>query len=136
MTTVISWTEGEDRSVDTDALGEVLAEVTDAATEPVIVSLRAEGAEVHIVVGDPAGTALVYYPPGYTDVGVGSLHSVGDPDAAKANAWQPPLTAYYFGHHTEFPRWSVIQRELGERALAQFCEQPTEPPSAVLWEPD
>jgi Immunity protein Imm1 len=87
-----------------------------------------------VVAGDSTGTVVLYYPPGYE--GVGSLHSVGDAEAAAKNRWEPPLTAFYFGHHTEFPRWSVVTHDLGARAAREFCERPGEPPTAVMWEAD
>jgi Immunity protein Imm1 len=46
------------------------------------------------------------------------------------------LTAYYFGHHSEFPRWSAVSRDDAIRALAEFCERPHEPPAAIPWGAD
>jgi len=136
VSVLLTWREGERRSVDAKAINAVLAEVVAASSSPVIVVLEIDGAAMHVVVGDAKGTALGYFPPGYEATGTGSLHSVGDREAASADRWEPPLTAYYLGNHTEFPRWSVIRHELGERAIAQFCGRPTAPPEAVEWERD
>jgi hypothetical protein len=130
------WAADGSRAVDSATVTRMLAEVAAATNEPVIVVLEGHRAELTIVVGDPAGTVLTYYPPGYVETGVGSLHSVGDPDAAAADAWEPPLTAFFLGHHTEFPRWSVVAHEVGETAAVQFCERPSEPPRSVQWEAD
>jgi hypothetical protein len=70
----------------------------DAAERPIIVALRFEGAEITIVVGDPTGTTLVYFPPDYAQTALGSLLSVGDREAADADRGRPPLVADYFGH--------------------------------------
>lgn len=136
MSVLLTWREGEHRSVDAKALNAVLAEVAAASSTPVIVVLEIEGAAMHVVVGDASGTALGYFPPAYEATGTGSLHTVGDREGANAGAWEPPLTAYYLGHHTELPGWSLISHDLGERAIAQFCERPTGPPEAVEWERD
>ena len=84
--------------------------------------------------GDQTGTTLVYSPPDYA--GVGSLHSVADREAANADRREPPLVAYYFTHHTEFPRWSVVPQSLGQQAVQEFLETPSEPPRSMMWEPD
>src|SRR5712691_5210330 len=106
--TIARWAEGEEKVVDADTVTDALAEVAAVAVEPIIVVLEANGAAMDIVVGDPSGTVLAYFPQNYADVGLGSLHSVGDLEAASKDAWQPPLTAFYFDHHTELPRWSVV----------------------------
>ena len=136
MSVSLTWREGEHRSVDAKAIRAVLAEVAAASSTPVIVVLEIEDAAMHVVVGDVSGTVLDYFPPGYAATGTGSLHTVGDRAAASADASEPALTAYYLGHHTEFPRWSLISHELGQRAIAQFCERPTAPPDVVEWELD
>jgi len=130
-----SWVDGVSVPVEPATLHDVVAAAAvDAAEEPVIVALRAEGAEITFVVGDPTGTTLVYFPPGYD--GVGSLHSVADREAADADRWEPPLVAYYFTHYSEFPRWSVVPYSLGQQALQEFLETPSEPPRSIMWEPD
>jgi Immunity protein Imm1 len=130
-----SWVDGVSVPVEPATLPDVVAAAAvDAAEEPVIVALRAEGAEITFVVGDPTGTALVYFPPDYD--GVGSLHSVADREAADADRWEPPLVAYYFTHYSEFPRWSVVPYSLGQQALQEFLETPSEPPRSIMWEPD
>jgi immunity protein Imm1 of predicted polymorphic toxin system len=137
MSGVASWLEGRTTPIELATLRSVLDRATvDAAERPIIVALRAEGAEITVVVGDPTGTALVYFPPGYEDVAVGSLHSVGDREAADADRWEPPLVAYYFTHHSEFPRWSVIPLSHGQRALEEFLDRPSEPPRSITWGPD
>jgi len=59
-----------------------------------------------------------------------------DAEAATGEACEPPLTAFYFCHHTEFARWSVVVHEVDERAARLFCERPTEPPTVVSWQAD
>jgi hypothetical protein len=100
------------------------------------VALSSEGAEITIVVGDPTGTTLVYVPVDYAQNGVGSLMSVADREAASADHSEPPLVADYFTHWSEFPRWSVVPYSLGEQALAEFLDTPSEPPHSIMWEPD
>src|SRR5207248_11189891 len=63
----------------------------DVAERPIIVALSSEGAEITIVVGDPTGTTLVYFPVDYAQNGVGSLMSVADREAASADHSEPPL---------------------------------------------
>jgi hypothetical protein len=133
---IARWSEDDAAAVDADTVTSVLAEVGAASKQPIIVSLEDEGAELDLVVGDPSGTVLTYFPAGYADKATGSLHSVGDPEAARVDAWEPPLTAFFLGRHTEFPRWSVVAHDVGERAATEFCARPTTPPPAVPWEPD
>ncbi len=137
VTATARWSE--EHAVRTAAsadIAQLWAEIEASAVAPVILVLEAGGAEAHAVVGDTTGTALLYYPGGYEKAGAGSLHSVGDRARAERDDWESPLTAYYFGHHTEFPRWSVVPSVDGRRALAEFCERPNVPPTAILWEPD
>ena len=132
----VRWSDADARSVETEAVADVLADVARASSVPLVVAVDADGAAMNVVVGIADGTALTYFPPGYAKRAIGSLHSVGDAEAAKADAWEPPLVAYFFGAYTEFPRWSVIARELGDRAIREFGENPKTPPHAVTWEPD
>ncbi len=137
MPVTASWLdENEKRPLRCDSLADLLREAAASSPGPVIVVLEAAGASLHLLAGHATGTVVRYYPPAYEHVGVGSRHSIGDAEAAAIDAWQPPLTAYAFGHHTEFPRWSVVPHDVGECAARQFCELPTEPPAAVSWEPD
>jgi hypothetical protein len=123
--------------VERGTLGSVLEQASgDAAERPIIVALRSGGAEITVVVGDPTGTTLVYFPVDYAQTGVGSLVSVADREAADTDQSEPQLAADYFTHWTAFPRWSVVPHSLGERALAQFLESPAEPPSSIMWESD
>jgi hypothetical protein len=133
--------EREPRQVTCERVVDVLRDAATTAAQPVVCVLEADGAELNVVVGDPSGTVLVYYPPNYD--GVGSCHSVGNQAAIAVDsyagraAWNdPPLTAFYFGHHTEFARWMVVDHGVAEAAARQFCDQPSEPPSAVVWEID
>jgi len=129
--------EGQTVPVERATLRSVLDQASvDAAERPIIVALRSEGAEITVVVGDPIGTTLVYFPVDYAQTAVGSLLSVADREAADADRWEPPLVADYFTHWTEFPRWSVVPHLLGEKALAEFLATPSEPPPSVTWEPD
>jgi hypothetical protein len=137
MSGAASWVDGRTTPIERATLRSMLDRAAvDAGERPIVVALRAQDAVITVVVGDPSGTALVYYPPGYEDVAVGSLHSVGDRDAADADRWEPPLVADYFTHYTEYPRWSVVPRSDGERALEEFLERPSEPPCSITWEPD
>ena len=136
MTATARWSE--EHAVRTAAsadIAQLWAEIEGSAVAPVILVLEAGGAEAHAVVGDTTGTALLYYPGGYEKAEAGSLHSVGDRARAERDDWESPLTAYYFGHHTEFPRWSVVPSVDGRRALAEFCERPNVPPTAILGNP-
>jgi hypothetical protein len=137
MTANASWAEGlADRSTEADRVDELWAEIEAQVTQPSVLTLRAAGAEITAVVGDPTGTALVYFPPGYENTATRSLHSVGDPTGAERDEWEPPLVAFRLGHHTEFPRWSVVSHDAGRQALSNFCEHPQEPPAAIAWERD
>jgi len=86
-----------------------------------------------IVVGDPTGTSLWYFfgDPAET---AGFL-SLGDDEGAHSAQADSPLVASLFGDHTEFPRYSVIPHSLGEQALHEFIDDPTEPPRSVTWIP-
>jgi len=128
--------DGPTQALDSAGVASIWGEVEAQTTRPVILVVEAGEASVAAVVGDPDGTVLTYFPADYAATGTGSLHSVGDPAAAAADHWEPPVTAYQFGHHTEFPRWSVVPRSEGIRALEQFCERPEVPPSVIAWEPD
>src|SRR6266508_4535457 len=64
----VSWLDESDRRlVGCEALTNVLAEATATATEPAIVVLEASGAELHLVIGDPTGTVVLYYAVGCTN---------------------------------------------------------------------
>jgi hypothetical protein len=135
MTVLLRWTEETSAAVEAAELHDALAAIVPSRAEgAVIAELSAEGAEITVVVGDPTGTVLVYFPPSYFELATGSLLSVGND--ARNDRSQPPLTAFYFGHHTEFPRWSVVPYHLGEEALRQFCQEPATAPSVIAWEPD
>jgi hypothetical protein len=137
VTAIATWAEDEPaRSVDADEVDRLWADIESKAVDPVIVVLDAAGAQISAAVGDAIGTVLGYYPVGYEEAGTGSLHSVGDRGRADRDEWEPPLTAYYFGHHSEFPRWSVVPVDAGRRALAEFCQRPQEPPVSIDWAPD
>jgi hypothetical protein len=112
------------------------AEVEEQITDPVALVVTAADAAIHAVVGDAHGTVLLYFPPNYRNTATGSLLSVGDRAAAERDEWEPPVTAYYFGHHTELPKWSLIPHADGRRALALFCESPDLPPRGIDWEHD
>jgi hypothetical protein len=122
--------------VEAAGIGVLWAQIAAEVEQPVVLVVEAAGAECSAVVGDATGSVLSYLPQGYGETGSGSLHSVGDHARAARDQWEPPLTAYYFGHHSEFPRWSVVSRSDAIRALAEFCERPGEPPAAIAWELD
>jgi len=60
MTVSLTWREGEQRSVESMALLEVLAGVGEASVDPVVVVIEMAGAAMHVVVGDMSGTVLGY----------------------------------------------------------------------------
>ena len=130
---VATWVDGVSVPVDGETLRAVLNRAASEATRPVVVALRSGGAEIDIVVGDSSGTALVYFAPDYLRAATGSMHSLGDRVAAAADAWEPPLVADYFTTYTEYPRWSVVPVELGERALREFLEEPHRAPISIDW---
>jgi hypothetical protein len=133
----LSWNRETTTLVEAADVAEAVAEANLAVRgRAVIAAPPAEGAEITMVIGDESGTSLVYFPPDYSERAVGSLLSVGDPDAAQADLWQPPLVADYFGHYTEFPRWSVVPYEAGVQALEEFCNYPSQPPTCITWQPD
>ena len=124
------------QSVEALDISRLWKEIEAGTTQPVVLRVEAQGAEASAVIGDMTGTTVVYFPTGYAETGVGSLQSVGDPAGAERDAWEPPLTAYYFSHQTEFPRWSVVSHDEGRRALAEFCVQPGVPPTSIAWRED
>jgi hypothetical protein len=135
MTAMARWSDAaEPRTVSPEALPDLWREIASEIDDPVVLLLAAGGAELGAVVGDRSGSVLTYRPPNYE--GIGSLHTIGDRDAANRDAWEPAVTAYFFGQHTEFPRYSVVSTTHAIRAVAEFCESPTSPPSAVVWDPD
>ncbi|HEY0662156.1 MAG TPA: Imm1 family immunity protein [Lysobacter sp.] len=90
----------------------------------VITLTASNGNEMTLVVGGPE-TAL------------GFVHDHCDPpyyaSAGQSDAEEPVLTAYYLlGHHTEFPRYSVITMALGAKAAEQFLAT-SDLPSCVQW---
>jgi Immunity protein Imm1 len=102
--------------------------------QPVIVALDTQEGTLTLGLGHETSSVLVYYPPGYD--GLGSLHSVGDRGAAERDEWRPPLTFFYFGHHSEFPRWSGVPVVVARQAAREFFERPGEPPARIDWEED
>jgi hypothetical protein len=137
MDVLAKWAEGQStRIVEADQIAPLWHYLEDEAAEPIVLILEAGGAEIQAVVGEAAGTALLYFPVDYARSATGSLHSVGDRAAAMRDDWQPPLTAYLFGHHGEYARWSVVSNDAGRQALVEFCQRPDSPPSTIDWEPD
>lgn len=133
----MKWSDDEpSRQVNAADVEQLWAEVEAQVSRPVVLLIEDGDAEIGAVVGAADGTVLTYRPAGYAATGTGSLLSVADPAAADADRWEPPVTAFYFGHHTEFPRWSLVPRSSGVQALAQFCRRPDVPPSAIVWESD
>jgi hypothetical protein len=134
---IASWVDGQTTPIERATLRSVLGRASaDIGARPIIVALRCENAELTVVVGDPSGTTLVYFPPDYQDAQAGSLVSVGDADAADSDRWGPPLVADFFTHYTEYPRWSVIPHSAVEQALGEFLERPFEAPRSITWQPD
>jgi hypothetical protein len=87
---VASWLSENDRTlIPCESLPTALAEAGADSGDPIVIVLKALGAELHIVAGDTAGTVLLWYPPGSERDGRGSLHSVGDAEAAASDQWEP-----------------------------------------------
>jgi hypothetical protein len=126
----------EPTEVGPESIDALWAEIEEQITDPVALIVNAADAAIHAVVGDARGTVLLYFPPNYRESATGSLLSVGDRTAAERDEWEPLVTAYYFGHHTELPNWSLIPHAEGRRALALFCESPDLPPRGIDWEQD
>ena len=124
------------RPVAPEQIDSVWAEIESQSVAAVVVVVAAGGAQLHAVVGEPRGTVLVYFPPDYEATGTGSLHSVGDRAAAERDEWEPPVSASYLGHHSEFPKWMVVSRAAGKMAMTRFCESPHVPPPEIEWQAD
>jgi hypothetical protein len=130
----VSWREDSARAVTTDEdLLAALAEAEAEATDPIVVTVEAPAGTLTLVVGDPAGSSLVYFPPDYKDTGLGSMSSVGDPVGVDTDAWEPPQTAYLSGHHSEMPRWMVVPNEDAREALREFFASGGELPTKIEW---
>lgn len=138
-TPTLSWRTPE-HSVPVRSEADLRSALSEAACDrnegPVIVSLDVEGASLTHVVGDPTGSTLVFFPADYQETGVGSLHSVGDPVARDADAFEPVQVAYMNGHYTEFPRWMVVSVATAEQALIGFWSTGRLLPETVTWEPE
>jgi hypothetical protein len=131
MAVTARWKENQaGRQVSAPDVAELWAEIEGLIPRPVVLLLEANGAELGAVVGSPDGTVLTYEPPNYGDTGTGSVHSTG------TSRGETTPTAYYFGHHTEFPAEWVVARNDGLRALSEFCDRPDAPPSAITWDID
>ena len=133
----VSWKEGVTRTVATEE--ELLASVAEAEAtvdNPVVVTVEAPAGTLTLVVGDATGSSLVYFAAGYAETGRGSLHSVGDRAARDLDAWEPPQTAYLFGHHSELPRWMVVSADEARNALRTFFATSGELPTNIEWELD
>ena len=136
----ISWRTPEDglTLASESELRETLRSIerSDAAEMPVIVSLEVAGAMLTHVVGDPAGSSLVYFPPGYPDTGLRSMHSVRDATGRASDLWEPPQIAYMNGQYSEMPRWMVVPVAVAEDALVSFMQSGGQPPETIEWELD
>jgi Immunity protein Imm1 len=133
----VRWRESAGRQVATE--GELLAALADAeaeATNPIVVTVEAPAGTLTLVVGDPAGSSLVYFPQDYAETGLGSLSSVGDPAGQESDAWEPPQTAFNAGHHSELPRWMVVPNDAAREALREFFATGGELPTSIAWVPD
>jgi hypothetical protein len=134
----LAWWEDSHHLVVDSALEleQALAEIDASAGEhfPIAVLTARSGAELHIGLGHPTMSLLLWFPPGYE--GSGSMHSVGDPAAAQRDDWEPPLTFFLFGHHSEFPRWSGVSKELALSAAASFLATNGRPSDEIACEPD
>lgn len=125
--------EGQSLPVDGSTFRSVLDQARAQVTiRPIVVAFRAEGAEITVVVGDASGTSLVYFPAD-SRAAPGSRTSVDSREAFDQDEWEPLLVADYFGHWSEFPRWSVVPHSLGEQAVAEFLDSPFEAPRSIAW---
>lgn len=133
----ISWETDEFHPVhSSDALRAALVSAGAAAGEPLIVSLEAGGATLTHVVGDPSGSALVFFPADYKNAGVGSMHSIGDRAMRDADVSEPLQIAYMNGHYSELPRWMVVPVHVAEEAMREFLATRGALPSGIEWEMD
>ena len=133
MHATLTWGSGNEVVLDHDNVGATLARAAADAGDGSDIAVAGSGeAQMSIVVGDLTGTTLWYFS-GDSAETAGFL-SVGNRSAIDASDSEPPLVVNRFGNHTEFPRWSVVPHGLGEQALRDFIENPTEPPRSVAWE--
>ena len=89
-----------------------------------------------MVVGDPSGSTLVYFPPGYLDSGLGSMHSIGGAETRDRDGWEPGQEAYLDGHHTEYPQSWVVPKSSAIAAAAEFVDAHGARPQSIQWELD
>jgi hypothetical protein len=137
VTAAVRWAEDRPaRSVLVEEIAQLWGDIEAEAVRPVITVFHLAGAELHAVIGEATGTVLGYFPAGYEQSGINSLHSVGDRKGANRNQWQSPLVAYYLGDYSKFPRYSVVSHEDGRQALAEFLARPHEPPASIVWGKD
>jgi Immunity protein Imm1 len=132
MVVTARWIEGQaGRRVGADDVAGLWEEIEGVFSHPVVLLFEAGGgAELGAVIGEPEGTVLTYRPSTFRDTGTGSLHSTGESRGGTL------VTAYYFGHHSEFPREWLVPRDDGLRALSQFCVRPEAPPTVITWSID
>jgi hypothetical protein len=130
----VAWCEDSARAVTTEEeLLDALAVAEAEAKDPIVVTVEAPAGTLTLVVGDPSGSSLVYFPPEYQETGLGSMSSVGDSAGVDTDAWEPPQTAYLFGHHSEMPRWMVVPNEDAREALREFFASGGELPTKIEW---
>ena len=134
----LAWREDSHHLVVDSALElkRALDEIDASAGEhfPIAVLTARSGAELHIGLGHPTTSLLLWFPPDYE--GSGSMHSVGDPAAAERDEWEPSLTFFVFGHHSEFPKSSGVPKELARSVASSFLATGGQPSNEITWEPD
>jgi hypothetical protein len=133
----LAWGEDSVQTVNSAAeIERILDEIDATASEdlPIAVLTAKSGSELHIGLGHSTMSLLLWFPPGYE--GSGSMHSVGDRVAAKKDDWEQPLTFFYFGHHSEFPKWMGIPKDVARSAACSFFSTGGQPSPEITWEPD
>jgi hypothetical protein len=113
-----------------------LADAERAASDfPVLVGVESDTTSFSLVVGDPSGSCLGYFPPEAAETGLG-FHSVVDPNWRDEDVSVPALGFTYVGHHSEVPRGWVVPLDKAHAALREFFRTGGAMPTVVDWEAD
>jgi hypothetical protein len=135
-----TWQEESAHSVQSEGeLASLLKEVDKKSGDasPIAVLTAESGSEIHIGLGHPSLSMLIYFPSGVSGYEpAGSMHSVGDTEGQDRDERQPALTFFYFTHHSEFPKWMGIPKAEAYEAVLQFFRTDGELPAGIRWEDD